>query len=171
MIITIANKPPCETDVTVRFVHAPATPTPGGLRADPGDLRLVESSDDSATPPTLLISVGDKNKCNAEILRKASGIAAKWLIGHKVRNAHVDLSEILRIPPPVKTNAVCEGLALGSYRFTIHRSNNAPDELSCTLFPGRSAAGVKAAIERATSITEAVNLARSWGHEIGRAHV
>ncbi|MFE9769890.1 leucyl aminopeptidase [Streptomyces sp. NPDC005808] len=98
---------------------------------------------------------------DAEVLRRAAGAAARVLAGAK------KAAFALPIPDPADAGAVAEGARLGAYAFDAYKENgngakNGKAPLGeATLIGGKPRdAAYKAAIARATAVTEELNRAR-----------
>lgn len=142
---------------------APETVTVDTAGKDPGDIRMVGAK--------AILSLGNKNKLSAEMLRRAGGGLAKWLAGNNVSTAGVELGPILGtgMPPSTAVTAFVEGILLGSFTFDTYKSGKEPFAAVLTLLAnensGVDVAELQGYVQKASIVSDAVNLAREWSHE------
>lgn len=144
-------------------------PRPGDLNEHVGDVQWVPASPkgaSTAAPPTLKVSVGPAAAVTPEILRRAGGTTARWLVDHHVDRAVLDTSEIDALSDQPAAD-FCEGLALGLFRFRNHRTDKttARTPRVDVLTDTRRRASVAKKLGEVVAICDAVNLAREWAHE------
>ncbi len=91
----------------------------------PGDVVL-----DSAQPggPSLLVSLGAAEEISLETLRRAGGLAARWLLEHEQAQIGLPAAMLDALEIPGATEAFCTGLVLGAYRFDRYRSKAGQDQ-------------------------------------------
>lgn len=146
----------------------PTLTTPG---KDVGDLRLFLPSDE-AQPIQALLSLGEKEKVCSEILRRAGGILVKWLEKNNITVAGIEFDGVrdLSIPSLEAFTAFIEGLYLGAFQFTKHKSakNERPILQIDWLLSDEDKElndSLVLAIGKVKNLTGAINLSRSWAHE------
>ncbi len=137
---------------------APKEISPDTPGKEVGEIRF-NPADQKAT-----VSLGAKEKINAETFRRAGGAIAKWTTRNKVSAAAIETASFsdFGLAPEQIAFALAEGLLLGSFRFDRLKSKK-DEPAPCTIsFLDESFA---ATLEQATSLCEATNLARAWAHE------
>ena len=166
-LISIDVVTPDEFRGQVLLVLQPAAEQPG-LTApgkDAGDIRLTETGGGNK-PARAVVSLGPREKIDAEALRRAGAGVAHWLANNRVSQAGLDLSGIVGLDLLAGTGALSEGLLLGAFRFDRYKS--LPDEQGkshLSLIASDGVETIKQTLERASIVAGAVNLAREWAHE------
>lgn len=155
-----------QVDVVVRLAYPEKKPGPARITEQIGDISIDNAGGKSSkTSVHIAVSVGPRDKCNQESIRRAAGAAARWLSGHAVQKALIDAGDIVGSADKI-ARAVAEGLHLGSFRFDQHKARNGKVTVpTCFL---RAPGGEKlpaSVLKESADLTDAVNLARSWGHE------
>lgn len=149
------------------LVFQPASDKPGLLAAgkEVGDIRLIDAGSQDKTA-TAIVSLGAREKIDAEILRRAGGSIARWLVKQGVSQAGLDMSTIMGVDPDQGAIAVCEGLQLGAFRFDRYKSKiDEQQKPQLSLLASDSNDSLQQILEKTSIITSAVNLAREWAHE------
>ncbi len=168
MKIELASARRATVDVAIDLEFAPDKPTPGGVGKSVGELRVVErrSTRKPHVGVALTVSLGARDDCTPETIRRAGGTVARWLSTHQARRGSADVSALDSLDFDGAANAFCEGLALGAFRFDRHKTKRKPASgLTVDIVPGRQTRLTAAAVKRAAALAESVNLAREWGHE------
>ncbi len=144
--------------IHVVLAVAPKDISPDTAGKDAGEIRF-NPSEQKAT-----VSLGAQDKINLETFRRAGGALAKWLTKNKATSAAVETASFsdFEIAPDQIAFALAEGLALGSFRFDKHKSKKDEPTPATVYFLDES---FKSALEQATVICDATNLARAWAHE------
>lgn len=149
------------------YEEKPSLDVPG---KEVGDLRWLLTTSDQ--PRQALLSLGVREKVTAEVLRRAGGSLVKWLEKNNVHTAGISFSGLssLDMAAEIAFSAFVEGLYLGAFQFTKHKSVQperpklqidwllSADELAQT-------DALVSLIARVKHLTGAVNLSRSWAHE------
>ena len=140
------------------FATAPQEISPSTPGKEVGEIRF-NPSDQTAT-----VSLGAKEKINAETFRRAGGAIAKWTMKNKVTTAAVETASFssFGLAPEQSAFALAEGLLLGSFRFDRLKSKK-DEPIPCTIT--FLDASLTSTLEQANIICEATNLARAWAHE------
>ncbi|MCH7808777.1 MAG: leucyl aminopeptidase family protein, partial [Planctomycetes bacterium] len=155
-------------DVLIRFVCALEKPTAGGIGKTVGEIRAADAARAVRSAPrtTITACLGSQADCTTETVRRVGGAVARWLTGHNVGRADVDLAGIEALSVSGAVEALCEGLQLGAFRFDPYRSDKKRDRpVAVRLLPKRKSPTSNKTIARTAVIADAVNLARRWGHE------
>ncbi len=133
-----------------------------------GEVIVIDSGSPRNRPGTrtVTVSVGAMHDCTPEIVRRAGGSAAKWLNSHGVTRAALESASLEQLGVDGSVECFCEGFALGAFRFDRHKSGDQPNGVSTLdIIAKRARSGLAKRIQRITPVTDAVNLARDWGHE------
>ena len=151
------------TGLTVSPVLAPETVTLETAGKENGEIRMIGSK--------ALLSLGAQQKLSAEMIRRAGGSLAKWLSNNNVTVAGVELDTLLGVgmPPSTSVAALVEGILLGGFSFDNYKSGKTPKSITISLLLdqkiGVDQASLQTYIQKASIISEAVNLSREWAHE------
>jgi len=136
----------------------PALDTPG---KDVGDIRLLNGK--------AIVSLGKKEKVNAEMIRRAGGAIAKWLAKNNLSTAGIELAsfDISGLPVKEIAFALTEGMLLGAFTFAAYKSDKKDNTaaVSLLLAADQAPVEVESAVAQAQIIAEATNRAREWSHE------
>lgn len=148
--------------LTLRFAPAPETVTPASAGQDVGEVRFNPAEN------TALVSLGKAQKINAEMLRRAGGLAAKWLVKNNVESAGVALHTLdacgLALPQAIF--ALVEGMLMGAYRFDEHKSGEKSGQTCIVYLPNDPAIpDLSDIVKRAVITAEGANLARTLAHQ------
>jgi len=152
--------------VKISFSPAPEQVTLTSAGKEAGDVRF-NPADNSA-----LVSLGKAEKINAEMIRRAGGLTAKWLARNAVNAAAVELDGLnshgLSLPDAVF--ALVEGMVMGAYTFDEHKSGDKPlvtptVRLLVGSVNGSGWGDLEKAVERAIITAEGTNLARTYAHQ------
>ncbi len=138
---------------------APETVSLETAGKETGDIRLLNGK--------AVLSLGPQAKINAEMIRRAGGMLAKWLAKHEIPSAGLELAPLFGVglAPEAALGALVEGLLLGNFKFTAYKSEKKSVETSLSLLTDGETSALQKALEKATIISEATNLAREWSHE------
>jgi len=143
---------------------APETLSPETAGKDAGEVRAVSGK--------ILLSLGAQKKLSAEMIRRAGGGLAKWLVKNNVTEAGLELAPLLKLglPDSIVVTALVEGILLGAFTFANHKSEDEKKkDTALTLLmvgaAGASESALEGYIQKAAIAAEAVNLAREWSHE------
>lgn len=118
-----------------------------GFKGKAGEMQRVAAG----TSLVIAIGLGARSQANAETYRRAAGIA--------VRAAKNTTAIALLLP--LASQAVAEGVVLGSYDFTVHKSASSDNTLQKVAVIGADAE----AIAKGVRIAQATNLARDLINE------
>lgn len=148
--------------LTVRFAPAPETVTLNSAGKDVGEVRFNPAEN------TALVSLGKADKINAEMLRRAGGQTAKWLLKNSVENAGVALRgmDAYGLTLTEAAFALVEGMVMGAYSFDEHKSGE-KKQTPCNIhLPSDDATPDLAdTVARAVITAEGTNLARTLAHQ------
>ena len=143
---------------------APETVTLETAGKETGDIRLLNGK--------AVLSLGAQAKVNAEMIRRAGGMLAKWLAKNEISAAGLELTPLFRLglESDVAIQALVEGLLLGDFKFDAYKSDKKSIKTDLNLLTDESVSqsvfsDLGSALGKATIISEAVNLAREWSHE------
>jgi leucyl aminopeptidase len=155
------TSPASFSGLTVVPTPAPETVTFETAGKEVGDIRLLNGK--------AVLSLGPQVKINAEMIRRAGGMLAKWLAKHEVRSAGLELAPLFGfgLTPEAALGALVEGLLLGNFKFDNYKSDKKNLDITLNLFVEGETASLQKAVEKATIVSESVNLAREWSHEPG----
>ena len=170
MIFRTVNKPAANAQVLVRPITVPRDSSPGALSDTVADMQC-QTAGRKGEMPTLLVSLGRSETVTTETLRQVGGKIAVWLIAHGVWRACLDAESTRKLAKrsglerPVET--LCEGLALGAFRFQAHKSTDlATTRITVdVLATARERAHLQGELRSVSTLCDGVNLAREWGHE------
>ncbi len=134
-----------------------------GFSGAAGQTLLVPSPTGIAARAVLLVGVGKRDEVDARALRRAAAAVAR-----KATKAPTVVTTLTAAAPQLDAadaaQAVAEGVALGAYQFLAYKSDAKPTQLAKVVVVG-DGPGVKAALERARVITDAVAWARDLVNE------
>jgi hypothetical protein len=113
--LNIQVTPQTEWDGELTIILSPAVdqPAPGKPGKKIGEVQLV--GEDRA-----VVSLGKIEKLNADKIRQAGGLLAKWLGDHGVAQTGLELAGLSGFNIETAEAALCEGLLLGAFRFEEH---------------------------------------------------
>jgi len=139
-------------EVSLGFLEA------SGFEARPGQTQPLLAADGSTV---LAVGVGERHALDADVLRRAGAGVAR--ASGRARHVAVTLTAAAagRLDRTRAAQAVVEGIALGAYQFTAHKSAPRPDAVETVTLVGATAAGVR----RGAQVSEAVLWARDWVNE------
>ena len=145
--------------LTIVPTAAPESVTLETAGKETGDIRLLNGK--------AVLSLGPQAKINAEMLRRAGGMLAKWLSKHEVSSAGLELAPLfeLGLAPEAALQALVEGLLLGDFKFSTYKSDKKSVETSLSLLTDAETSALQKALEKAAILSEAANLARELSHE------
>lgn len=150
-------------DLTAIFRFAPEKRLIGQPGKQPGDVLLIQKPEGGYT---IVVSLGSKETCSTETVRRAGGSLGKWLIDSGATHIDLDLESLQAAGIEDGMAALCEGMKLGAYRFNRYKQNDVPaQEIRVTLRAGYSPEANRAVVNRTEVITDAVVLARDIAHE------
>ncbi|MEJ5223114.1 MAG: leucyl aminopeptidase [Anaerolineales bacterium] len=148
--------------VRVTFAPAPETVTLTSPGKEVGEVRF------NPADHTALVSLGKAEKVNAEMLRRAGGLTAKWLSKNGVEAAGLALDGLdgYGMSLPEAVFALVEGMVMGAYTFDEHKSGE-KDALtvSASLLTDGPTPDLEDALRRAIITAEGTNLARTLAHQ------
>ncbi len=150
------------------YANKPDLDTPG---KEAGDLRVLLPADPEQ-PRQALVSLGSEFKLNSEMLRRAGGALVKWMEKNDVTHAGIDFDTLSGLPisPKEAFSAFVQGIFLGAFQFTQHKSAQPERPILkidwlLSLEHMELADQLQSSIAREKNLTGAVNLSRSWAHE------
>ena len=126
-----------------------------GFKGAAGELAVVPGGDGVAADAVAVVGLGDRDKVDAGVLRRAAGSAARRL------SERTELAVALHETAEGSEGAVAEGLLLGLYRFNAYKSEPKASKVQRITFLG----GDNAALDRAATIAEATAAARDLINE------
>jgi leucyl aminopeptidase len=129
-----------------------------GFEGRQGQTQSLLATDGSVV---LAVGVGDRDGLDADGLRRAgAAVARAW---GPARHVAVTLTSAAagRLDRTAAAQAVVEGIALGGYRFSTHKTAGGPERPDTVTVVGATAAGVR----RGRQIADAVVRARDWINE------
>jgi leucyl aminopeptidase len=135
-----------------------------GFEGKAGETAFVRTDDDR---PLVIVGLGPADEVDGTALRTAGAAVARAT--SRQRKVAVRLAGAANgmATPAVAAQALAEGFLLGGYRFTRYREDKKPavtDEVAVVLKGG---APVRAALDRAAVVADAVRLARDLVNEPG----
>lgn len=129
--------------------------TSSGYTGKVGDLAVVPAGEGVAADAIAVVGLGERGKAGPDVLRRAAGAAARKLAERST------LGVALHEEVASGDGAVAEGLLLGSYRFTAHKSDPKPSKIQRIAFARADASN----LERAEVLAEATRFARDLVNE------
>ncbi len=132
-------------------------------------LLLLHTAGKLAAPRVLLVGLGKRQKFNAEILRRAMGLATRKLRRAGLDHAAVQIrADLDGCPTPDAVRILVEAALLASYEFARFKvpDDNATELKSLTLCvpAGTDLRAVRQIVARTQTIVEAANYAREIGN-------
>lgn len=157
----------CKTSKTregieIRFVPGQTVDQPGKVNKTPGDIffRL-----DPVSPGSLFVSLGDESKISPDSFRIAGASVSKWMRLNHSAEGYIEIDAIPGLSMPGSTNALIEGLCLGTYEFNQYKSNNGNKlPINISLLTNEVNAFEKI-VHNSEIIAKSVFLSRNWAHE------
>ncbi|MBN2386265.1 MAG: leucyl aminopeptidase [Anaerolineales bacterium] len=145
----------------VLFACAPETLSLDSPGTEAGDVRFDQAARKA------VVSLGKQDRINAETIRQAGGLLARWLARNGATEAGVELASlaISGLPAAQAAASLTEGLLLGAYQFTTYKSDKGGKTAPAISLLTEEITAVQPAVEEAQIVAEAVNLARDWSHE------
>ncbi len=144
------------------FLPAPEDPGVGEPGKQPGSIFLqIEEG-----RRTAVVSLGAGSKIKADNFRQAGGGLARWLQHNKAGQISINLQKFDPLGMGDALEALLEGLFLGAFAFDRYKekSGEQPDIMVLIHNP-QNRAELQQVLQRARTVTTAVNLARDWAHE------
>ncbi len=167
MIIRFAKTAGTRYDVQIEFRTPSSKKTSDCIEAPLGEICIREHKAKVPAPRlSAIVSLGAEADITLDKIRRAAGCAAQWLNSRQFARAAVNLDGLRSLDIDHAAQAVCEGLALGAFRFRRRKSGKAKgNEPTVDLLLSRISAAQKRSLQSALDVCDAVNLARDWGHE------
>jgi leucyl aminopeptidase len=132
---------------------------------EPGDIRLTETGEGDK-PARAAVSLGPKDKIDAEAVRRAGAGISHWLAANRISEAGIELSGLTMVDLSTGARALSEGLLLGAFRFDRYKSPSEEQVKShLSMIVKNGAETIKLCLDKAVIVARAVNLAREWAHE------
>ena len=160
--LNVINKEESMGGLLIRFEIAPANLSLDSAGKNAGDVRL------NPTDKEAVVSLGKKEKINAEVIRRAGGALAKWLEQNEIEGAGIDTASLAvsGLSVPDALFALTEGLLLGMFNFKRHKTGQeARPDIILNMLAEAGRDELAATVEKAEILSEATNLAREWAHE------
>ena len=130
-----------------------------------GDLLIIKTA---LGGHEIIVSLGEQEKCTSNTFRQAGGSLARWLKKSGAVTADIHHIEFDKFPIKDAFSAFCEGLLLGAFEFNRYKSKDSSTaDVTVRVFCKDETALVVQTIQKATILTNAVNLEREWAHEPG----
>ncbi len=158
LILSVVPQDAWDGDVLIRPVLSDddALPVRPGEKA--GDVIFGDS--------VLWVSLGSAEKLSPALVRRAGERVAHWLRDHVVPEAGLPAAEFVALEPQDALQAFCEGLLLGAFRFSRHRSALEDQEpIRVQVLTEGADSSFEGELDRLAARVDAVNLAREWSHE------
>jgi len=170
MLFRTVSKPATNAQVLIKLITVSSGSAPGTLSDALADMQCTTARG-KGEAPTLLVSLGRQEAVTSDTLRQVGGKIAQWLLAHDVRRTCLDaesaceLARLNSIHGAVET--LCEGLALGAFRFHKHKSDAhvARPIAIDVLAAARDRTRLQRELRSVSVVCDSVNLAREWGHE------
>jgi leucyl aminopeptidase len=161
ILIKITKRADWIRNLEFKFAFAPDKITVETAGKEVGDIRY------NPADRTCIVSLGKREKFNLEAVRRAGGAIAKWISKNDLIEIGIDLSSPTEKSSSIEPSAgaLAEGLLLGSFTFEKYKSNTKQSTCRVHLLAQKVTKTLRAEVERATIISEAVNLSREWAHE------
>lgn len=141
----------------------------GEFKGQAGTSQLFYQASANGTPPRrlLLLGLGSHSDCDAHDLERASGLAARAARDGRIKHLYFMLPT--SGDQRSLTRAVAEGAALGLYEvdFYQNKEEETPELERLTIIAHAEIDGLRAELERARIISEAVNWTRALSDEPG----
>lgn len=123
----------------------------------------TEMGDAKHRRTVLVVGLGPRAKITPEDLRRAAATAMRKAVARRPRAIAVGLPELTGHTPEPLAASIAEGLLLGAYRFERYLRD--PERLARTVPPvtlhaGESERAAAAGVQRATTVADAIALAR-----------
>ena len=114
----------------------------------------------------VVVSLGERDACSPEFIRRAGGAMAGKIASAKASHATVDTADVLAGCPDVGIHCLCEGVELGGFRFDRHKTDaeRIPECRVSLVVKRRSAAAAKQ-VRLSQVIASSTNYARAMAHE------
>ncbi|MEK6222630.1 MAG: hypothetical protein N2D54_10340, partial [Chloroflexota bacterium] len=145
--------------LTLTPVFAVGETAPGSPGKTPGEVQLTAQH-------AGIISLGMPDSLNEETLRRAGGELAKWLRKFNVGQVGIFVDIFLDGQIQESLKALTEGLLLGDFDFTTHKSKAKPKPaLTLHYLTADDSRLLAEEVRQAEIIAKAVNLSRTLGHE------
>jgi leucyl aminopeptidase len=153
-----ADHTPGPLKIQLRFVAE--TPQLGDPGKSIGDILFRNTTEKAA----IFVSLGQKEKANADTFRKAGGAIGKWLLSSPVSQIDLSIDDSPFADPQAEVPALLEGIRLGSYKFERYKKQDDTQQ-PVTVFVSGKLAHLQQIVQRVDIITDAVLLSREWAHE------
>ena len=129
--------------------------TSSGFTGKVGELAVIPANGSVTADAVAVVGLGDRGRLGPDVLRRAAGAAVKRL------SERATLGVTFHEGVPSGEGALAEGLLLGSYRFTAHKSDPKPSKVQRVLIKD----GDATVLERAGILAEATRFARDLTNE------
>jgi leucyl aminopeptidase len=138
--------------------------TAQGFEGKKGEIRTLPGPDGTTV---FVVGLGPAADVDATVLRSVAGSLSRT--AKRTTSLAVDLHSAVgdRLDPAHATQAIVEGLVLGSYQYTAFKSSSTPHALERLVIVGPTGKRPQSAADRALVITEAVCFARDLVNEPG----
>ena len=161
LTLSYTASPKPEIPIRFQFGYSPDKASLGEPGKSAGDLLLIKEGNTAV----LQVSLGMKGKCTSDTLRKAGGIAGKWLLANPVAEILLRAADLDSLNIPNGLSAFLEGLRLGAYRFIHYKKSENNSAIQVLVTAEGNSAETSLLVEQASIRTDAVLLAREWAHE------
>ena len=161
LILSATTENEWSGEMLILPVLAPEQPTPETPDKKVGELLLT-----SGQPSKLLVSVGSENQLKSASFRKAGEAVGNWFVHKEAINVGLPVQDFETFKIDNGLSAFCEGLLLGAFQFTRHKSeknNFSPVEVH--LLTTNPDSEIVQLASQVNATIQAVNLAREWSHE------
>ncbi len=163
--IRIADTGEIPSALCIRLDFAPQKPIPSSPGKEVGDIVLMSTA---SGKQEIIVSLGEKEKSTSDTFRKAGGLLARWLKNSGAVSVDIQQTEFEKSSIENAFSAFCEGLLLGAFEFNHYKSKKNPAaEITVRVFGCGESLSMVQTIEKATILTNAINLERTWAHEPG----
>ena len=156
-----------QPQIVIEFQPAGEQPDPGMPGKNPGDLVVLPRE---ANAYVLRVSLGKAEKITLETVRRAAGLAGRWLARSGASSAGVEITALRAALPDASqtdvSEAVLSGLVLGAYRFNQYKKpSEETSPVALALLENGQVVNDATLIERVNAICEAVVYARDLAHQ------
>ena len=143
--------------------------TETGFEGKRGETLAVPTNGKLGAKAVILVGVGERAKLDADALRRAGAALAKR--ASKVKSVATTLLDAVpdSLDKTEAAQALAEGIRLGSYQFLKYKKDPKPTQLQKVVVLGRGGARIKAAVDRANAVADAVTWARDLVNEPAEA--
>ncbi len=134
-----------------------------------GSTFIVHTNDDASTQRVLIASIGAIEDISVANLLKTGASIARRLVGSKCSHADIIVDPLGHIEQYTLVQSIVEGLLLGAYTFTVHKTQNKENthtvESATLVVPAAWKESAIAAATEAVTVADAVTFTRDMVNE------